>query len=199
MSRLIGRGVALGLSLVWEMDRRAFQRGTSRSVEVARYANTALDNVRGLPELQDDRAFADRLGRPMPAHGRSYLDDTSRGPGRATIWGSADLWTQVDTTARRLGTSASEAVRALVHTGLTIAAPEADVLTPEALRERALGLLFQPRTAHEFARAMWPHARDSAALRDSARRLILCMNRDGLLVRHPRAWKRPARWTVRPA
>ena len=181
--KLIARGVALGLSLVWEMDRRALQRGTSRSIEVARYVGLALDaRASGVARRSDH-----------------YLDDTSRGPGRATVWAAPSVWVQVDATAGRLGMSASEAVRALVHAGLAVAAPEPDVATPEAFRARALGILAEPRTAQEFARAMWPAAKDGFALRNCARRVLLSLDDAGLVDRHARAWKRPARWAARPA
>lgn len=182
MSALVGQSIALGISLVWEMDRRALQRGTSRSVEVARYVERALDAKR-LLQTRPDR----------------YLDDAARGPGRATIWASEELWSQVSATSYRLSCSHSEAVRVLVHAGLALSSPEPDVEPPEVLRARALAALREPRTADELARALWPSSPDPGVLRGCVRRLLLSLDAEGLLERRPRGWRRPARWSAAPS
>lgn len=155
MSSLVCRGVALGVSLVWELDRRGLLRGTSRSAEAARYIDRALDATALLP-LRDDR----------------YLDDAARGKGRATLWLPAALWRHVDTTAERLGVSVSEAARVLVYAGLALVAPEPDLPAEDDFAARLRGAVGEGASLSQVAGRLWPRA-PLARARHAARRLLL--------------------------
>lgn len=190
MTKPVSRSVSLGQSLAWEIDRRALQVGSSRSAEVVALILLAL--AVHLLDEPSDRV----LGYRLDLREHRHLDDTSRGPGRATLWAAPSVWVRVDEVAKRIAISISESVRVLAHAGLALS-DRGPVESGVCFEARALAALASPCTAAEFARVVWPEVADGHLLRGCCRRYLLALVAEGKVEVQSRGWQRPTVWSAR--
>lgn len=130
------RNVRFDKALIWAIDRIVLARGTTRSVEIIRYATRALQAPKQPP-----------VGKWRPSQGK--LPPTTRGTAgyletdvfRAiSVYTTDEFWDRIVGRTARTGESPSEALRALVYHGLASHRPSDKVLKIDPV-ERALSVL----------------------------------------------------------